>query len=114
MSWQLPSSRLWSYAFTFASGGLIATILLRSHLHASSLNAPNDRTKKHALKQDAPLDSGDARSLTDPSEKEKIDGGVKFLKKMLADKCSDDNEQQLDLHHKHVGFSFLASMRSQR
>lgn len=104
MSWQLPSFRLWSYAFTFASGGLVATILLRSHLHPSSLNAPNDRTKKHALKQDAPLDSVDARSLTDPTEKEKIDGGVKFLKKMLADKCGNDNEQQFgadDLHHEH-------------
>lgn len=64
---------------------------------------------KHAFKQEATQDSADTRSLTDPSEKEKIDGGVKFLKKMLADKCGEDNEHTIeadDLQHEHVGLSF--------
>lgn len=111
MSWQLPTFRIWSYAFTFASGGLVATLLLRSRLHTSVLSPPDDRPKKHAFIQEAPQDSVDARSMIDPSEAEKIDGGVKFLKKMIADKCSDDNEQKLgadDLQHEHVGFLSLS------
>lgn len=117
MSWQLPTFRLWSYAFTFASGGLVATFLLHSRLNSSSLNAPIEKTPKHAFKQDAPHDSADARSLTDPSEEAKIDGGVKCLKKMFADKCGEHYGQNIgvdDLQHKHVRFSSFYSQRPSR
>lgn len=91
----------------------MATLLLHARLHSVSLNDINDKTKKRAFKQEALQDSIDAQSLTDPSEQEKIDGGVKFLKKMLADKCGDDNEQRMgadDFQHKHVCLS--SPMRS--
>lgn len=106
MSWQLPTFRVWSYAFTFASGGLVATLLLHSRLHRSALNAPLDGTKKPVCKPEVLQDSVDVRN---PSDKDKIDVGVKFLKKMLADKYSDDNDEQKlladDLHHEHVSLA---------
>ena len=106
MSWHLPTLRVWSYAFTFASGGLVATLLLQSRSHTSALDAPKDRTRKLVSKHKVPQDSVDARSGMDPSEDEKIHGGVEFLKKMFADKYSDGNDEQKlsveHLQHEHV------------
>ena len=106
MSWQLSTFRFWSYAFTLASGGIVATLLIQSRLHTSTLNAQEDGTKQRVCQQEVLQDSVDVQSLMDPSDKERIDGGVKFLKKMLADKLSDGNyEQKLvadNLQHEHV------------
>lgn len=67
MSWQLPTFYVWSYAFTFSSGGLIVTLLLHVRLHSVSLNDLNDKSNKRAFK---------ARSITGQCRCAKLDGSI--------------------------------------